>query len=60
MTNRFRQSQKEAQEWKKSYEEEHLRNEQNVGKFGMYDEQIAGLKEKMEEAQAQVSDREGH
>jgi len=54
LTNRFRQSQKEAQDWKKSYEEEHLRNEQNVAKFSMYDEQIASMKEKVEEAQAQV------
>ena len=53
LTNRFRQSQNEAQEWKKSYEEEHLRNEQNVGKFGMYDEQISSLKEKMDDVGGQ-------
>lgn len=54
MTNRFKQSQKEIQEWKKSYEEEHIKNETNVQKFNMYEDSLNALREKCEEAQAQV------
>jgi predicted nuclease with TOPRIM domain len=42
-----------VQDWKKSYEEEHVRNETNVARFSMYDESLSELKGKYGEAQAQ-------
>lgn len=53
LTTRFKQCQKEVQDWKKSYEEEHIRNETNAGKFNMYDDSLNDLKAKYSEAQAQ-------
>lgn len=53
LNNRFSQCQKEIQDWKKSYEEEHIKNETNISKFNMYEETLRGLKDKITETQEQ-------
>ncbi|CAF0935384.1 unnamed protein product [Brachionus calyciflorus] len=53
LTSRLKQSQKEISDWKKTYEEEHLKNESNMSKFSMYDETLRTLKEQFNESQEQ-------
>jgi hypothetical protein len=54
LTNRLKQCQKEVQDWKKSYEEEHIRNETNIAKFIMYEDNVRNLKEQLDESHNQV------
>lgn len=54
MTSRVKQVQKESNDWKKAYEEEHQKNESNMNKFTMYDETLRTLKEQFNESQDQV------
>ena len=53
--SRLKQYQKEAQDWKKSFEEEHNKNELNLSKFNMYDDTLRNLKDQLNETQNLVS-----
>lgn len=55
LMSRLKQSQKEAQDWKKSFEEEHNKNEMHLSKFTMYDETLRNLKDQLNESQNLVS-----